>query len=84
MFVTKREIEEYLDEVKHSIRAGRYTIAPRAKNEQIETDYVIGEKKKEEILLSLEAEDFSCVLHNEHPFKKTAPHDGGKSHDKDR
>lgn len=140
MFVTRREVETYLDEVKSCIRAGRYTIAPRAKNEQIETDYVIREKKKEEILLSLEAEDFSCVLHNEHPgyehellyvfgktvrllerfgsrernvflyikfnklenryiivisfhqqryalphpFKKTAPHDGGKSHDKGR
>lgn len=140
MFVTRREVETYLDEVKSSIRAGRYTIAPRVKNEQIETDFVIGEKKKEEILLSLRVVDFSCILKNEHagyghellyvfgktvrllerfgsgerdvllyikfnklenryiivisfheqryalphPFKKTAPHDGGKSHDKDR
>lgn len=66
MFVSRETVDTYLDEVKSSIRAGRYTIAPRVKNEQIETDFVIGEKRKEEILLSLQTEDFSCILHNEH------------------
>lgn len=66
MAADKVEVERYLTEVKEYISAGRFTISPRPKNEQLETDFILKERKKKQILLSLRIEDFSHTLQNEH------------------
>lgn len=69
MEITKEFIEQYLADIKKSIRKKKYRIdmnRRRQRNSQIYTDYVIDEAKSQEILLSLEPEDFSEVRQNEH------------------
>lgn len=62
----KREIAEYLKEVKVYIVKGRYTISTREKNRQLETDYILNEQIKRQIILDLKVEDFSHTLRNKH------------------
>ena len=62
----KREIAEYLKEVKVYIAKGRYTISTREKNRQLETDYILNEQIKRQIILDLKVEDFSHTLRNKH------------------
>ena len=69
MAVTIEDIEKYLEEVKKAINAGRYRIEmndKRQDNQDLFLDYVISEAKREEILLSLTARDFSEIRLNEH------------------
>lgn len=69
MKVNKKDIENYLSEVKTAITNNRYRIArnnKRTDNIDLFLDYVIDEAKAKEILLSLTAMDFSEILQNEH------------------
>lgn len=67
--VTIEDVEMYLEDVKQAINAGRYRIAMnenRQDNHHLFVEYVISEKQRKQILLSLEAADFSEIKHNTH------------------
>ena len=69
MNVTIEDVEMYLEDVKEAINAGRYRIAMnenRQDNRDFFVDYVISEEQRKQILLSLEAADFSEIRHNTH------------------
>ena len=69
MNVTIADVEMYLEDVKEAINAGRYRIAMnenRQDNQDLFVDYVISEEQRKQILLSLEAADFSEIKHNTH------------------
>ena len=69
MSIDKREIEQYLSEVKRSVRSGRYRLDQNTKrqdNVNLFLDYIIDEAKVKKIILSLTAMDFSEILQNEH------------------
>lgn len=69
MNVTIEDVEMYLKDVKEAINAGRYRIAMnenRQDNRDLFVDYVISEEQRKQILLSLEAADFSEIRHNTH------------------
>lgn len=66
MHFDKKDIETYLQGVRKAIDAGKYQIAPRAKNRELLTDYVISEDKELNIIRSLTAMDFSTAVPNEH------------------
>lgn len=69
MDITRADIEKYLEEVKATIRADQYRVEMndnRQDNQDLFFDYVIDEKKRKEILLSLETTDFSDIKHNTH------------------
>lgn len=54
MEVTKGDIEKYLEEVKSAINAGKYRVwmnHRRQDNQDLFIDYVIDEKKREQISL---------------------------------
>ena len=65
--VTRGEVVDYLNEVKKSVEEGRYQISPRTKNQSLYIDYVFSEQLCKEILLDLEADDFSEAVQNDHP-----------------
>lgn len=68
--IDKHFIDRYLTEIKLSIRDGKYRIergAKRKDNDDLFYYYVIDEQKVRDILLSLDANDFSEKLHNKHP-----------------
>ena len=65
--VTRDEVVGYLNEVKKSVEEGRYQISPRTKNQSLYIDYVFSEQRCKEILLDLEADDFSEAVQNDHP-----------------
>ena len=67
MSTDRKEIEEYLADVKKSVQEKRCVFSPRDKNEQLFVDYIFDEKMRVDILLDLEVEDFCDVLKNEHP-----------------
>ncbi|MCM1189266.1 MAG: hypothetical protein NC541_08205 [bacterium] len=67
--IDKKDIEQYLSEVKEAVQSDRYRIERnfrRQDNIDLFLDYVIDEAKAKEILLSLTALDFSDILQNEH------------------
>lgn len=67
--IDKKEIEQYLTEVKEAVESDRYRIdrnSRRQDNIDLFLDYVIDEAKAKEILLSLTVLDFSEILQNEH------------------
>ncbi len=69
MEINKKDIENYLAEVKSAINNGRYRIDRNSKrqgNMDLFLNYIIDEEKAREILLSLTAMDFSMILQNEH------------------
>ena len=69
MNVTIEDVEMYLEDLKEAINAGRYRIAMnenRQDNRDLFVDYVISEEQRKQILLSLEAADFSEIRHNTH------------------
>ncbi len=69
MSIDKKEIEQYLTEVKEAVESDRYRIdrnSRRQDNIDLFLDYVIDEAKAKEILLSLTVLDFSEILQNEH------------------
>lgn len=67
MNVTKADVEKYLSEIFVFVKAGRYQISPRSKNQEIYMDYVFTEEDAEKIILSLTADDFSDAVRNDHP-----------------
>lgn len=69
MSIDKKDIEQYLSEVKEAVENDRYRLdrnARRQENINLFFDYVIDETKAKEIILSLTAMDFSEILKNEH------------------
>ncbi len=65
--ITREEVGKYLCDVKTSVKADRYEIAPRPRNQSIYIDYVFSERLTKEILLDLEVDDFSDAVQNDHP-----------------
>lgn len=69
MNIEKKDIRQYLSEVKKAVGNDRYRLdrnAKRQDNINLFLDYVIDESKAKEIILSLTAIDFSEILQNEH------------------
>lgn len=69
MSINKKDIEQYLFEVKGAVEKDNYRLdrnARRQDNISLFLDYVIDEAKAKEIILSLTAMDFSEILQNEH------------------
>ncbi|MFR5921317.1 hypothetical protein [Eubacterium ventriosum] len=69
MNITQNEIKVYLEEVKEAIQNNRYRIernSRRQDNIDLFVNYVIDETIAKDILLGLEATDFSEILRNEH------------------
>lgn len=69
MIIEKKNIEQYLYEVKEAVGNDRYRLdrnAKRQDNINLFLDYVIDEPKAKEIILSLTVMDFSEILQNEH------------------
>ena len=69
MKVNKKDIEQYLSEVKHSVENGKYRIdlnSRRQSNISLFSDYIIDESKVKKIIMSLTVMDFSHILQNEH------------------
>lgn len=67
--INKKDIEQYLSEVKEAVENDRYRLdrnAKRQDNINLFLDYVIDEAKAKEIIMSLTAMDFSEILQNEH------------------
>lgn len=60
----ENDVRNYLADVKDAIRNEQYTYSLRDKNTQLETDYVICPQDKNNIIMSLEVEDFSHTLTN--------------------
>lgn len=69
MSINKKDIEQYLSEVKDAVRNDRYRLdrnSKRKDNINLFLDYVIDEAKVKDIILSLTIMDFSEILQNEH------------------
>lgn len=69
MNLDKKDIEQYLSEVKKAVENDSYRLdwnAKRQDNINLFLDYVIDEAKAKEILLCLTVMDFSEILQNEH------------------
>ena len=67
--VEKKDIEQYLSDLKEAVGNGRYRLdrnARRQDNINLFLDYVMDEVKAKEIILSLTVMDFSDILQNEH------------------
>ena len=67
--IDKKDIEQYLSEVKEAVGNDSYRLdrnARRQDNINLFLDYVIDETKAKDIILSLTAMDFSEILQNEH------------------
>lgn len=67
--IDKKDIDQYLSEVKEAVENDRYRLdrnSKRQDNINLFLDYVIDESKAKEIILSLTAMDFSEILQNEH------------------
>ncbi len=67
--IDKKDIEQYLSEVKKAVEKDSYRLdrnARRQDNINLFLDYVIDEAKAKEIILSLTVMDFSEILQNEH------------------
>ena len=63
------DIVKYLTEVKAAVAINNYRISlneHRPDNRELFADYIIDEAKAKEILISLNAEDFSEVRNNDH------------------
>lgn len=67
LHITKSDVEKYLIDVFSAIKAGKYQISPRQKNQDVYIDYLFTEEDAEKVLLSLTAYDFSDAVQNEHP-----------------
>ena len=67
--IDKKDIEQYLSEVKDAVKKDNYRLdrnTRRQDNINLFLDYVIDETKAKEIILSLTVMDFSEILQNEH------------------
>ncbi len=69
MDIDRKDIEQYLSEVKYAVENDDYRIAlndSRQDNRDLFFNYIIDEKMVKNILLSLNAADFSEILQNRH------------------
>ena len=69
MSITRADIKKYLSDVKDAVIRDRYRIARnhnRIDNINLFTDFLLDEAGAKEIILSLEVDDFSEVVDNEH------------------
>ena len=69
LIIDKKNIEQYLSEVKEAVGNDRYRLdrnSRRQDNINLFLDYVIDEAKAKEIILSLTVMDFSETLQNKH------------------
>ena len=69
MDIDRKDIEQYLDEVKYAVEKDNYRLdrnARRQDNINLFLDYVIDEAKAKDIILSLTVSDFSEILQNKH------------------
>ena len=69
MNIDKKDIEQYLSEVKDAVKKDNYRLTRntrRQDNINLFLDYVIDETKAKEIILGLTVMDFSEILQNEH------------------
>lgn len=69
MNIDRKNIEQYLLEIKKAVEKNRYRIdrnTRRQDNINLFLDYVIEEAKAKEIIMKLTVKDFSMVLQNEH------------------
>ena len=66
MHFDKKDIEIYLQGVWAAIDAEKYQFAPRHKNRELLTDYVISEEIELDIIKSLTPMDFSTAVPNDH------------------
>lgn len=69
MNIDKKDIEQYLSEVKEAVGNDRYRLdrnAKRQDNINLFLDYVIDEVKAKDIILNLTIMDFAGLLQNEH------------------
>lgn len=66
MNVTREEVANYLEGVFAAVKAGRYQVSPRQKNQELYMDYVFHEGDEKEIILSLRVDDFSEAVQNDH------------------
>lgn len=67
--IGRKDIEQYLSEVKEAVGNNRYRLdrnAKRQDNINLFLDYVIDEAKAKEIIMGLTVMDFSDILQNEH------------------
>ena len=67
---TREEVEVILNKIKDCINDNQYIISQnqnRAENVQFITEYRLDEKKRKEILLSIEVDDFCHSLNNINP-----------------
>ena len=65
--IEKKDIEQYLSEVKAAVENDRYRLdrnAKRQDNINLFLDYVIDEAKAKDIIISLTEMDFSEILQN--------------------
>lgn len=67
MNIAKSDIEQYLSDVFAAVKAGRYQISPRKKNQDIYIDYLFTEEDAKNVILSLTVYDFSGAVQNDHP-----------------
>ena len=70
MHFDKKDIELYLHGVWDAIDAGKYQIAPRPKNRELLTDYLISEMDAIEIIKRLTPMAFSTAVPNDHKGKE--------------
>lgn len=69
MDIDRKDIEQYLDEVKDAVEKDNYRLdrnARRQDNINLFLDYIIDEAKAKDIILSLTVSDFSEILQNKH------------------
>lgn len=69
MKIDKKDIEQYLSEVKEAVENDRYRLdrnAKRQDNINLFLDYVIEEAKARDIILNLNVMDFSEIRQNRH------------------
>lgn len=69
MNIERESIEQYLLEVKESVKKDKYRLdhnSRRQDNIKLFLDYVIDEAKVKEVILDLKPQDFSTILQNEH------------------
>ena len=67
---TREEVQIILNKIKDCINDNQYIISQnqnRAENVQFITEYRLDEKKRKEILLSIEVDDFCHSLNNTNP-----------------
>jgi len=67
--IERESIEQYLLEVKESVKKDKYRLdhnSRRQDNIKLFLDYVIDEAKVKEVILDLNTQDFSTILQNEH------------------